>query len=98
MSNSELNGLKSLKSITTDAGARSSLASLDTARPGELRRVARIDPAQAHDLAQHGLIEGATIRVESKAPLGGPVVISLGRARLAIGRDVARGIRVEDVA
>jgi Fe2+ transport system protein FeoA len=49
------------------------------------------DPASpaAAQLAREGLLPGATIEVASRTPLGGPVVVVLGRARLAISADVA---------
>lgn len=45
-------------------------------------------PAAA-ELAREGLLPGSAIIVTSRSPLGGPVVIALGRARLAISADVA---------
>lgn len=45
-------------------------------------------PAAA-ELAREGLLPGSEIIVTSRSPLGGPVVIALGRARLAISADVA---------
>jgi len=72
-------------------------ASLDALGPGNRGRVAWIDPTRQAELVQHGLIEGTVVRLESRAPFGGPVVLGIGRARLAIGRGLARAIRVERI-
>jgi Fe2+ transport system protein FeoA len=45
-------------------------------------------PAAA-ELAREGLLPGSTIVVASRTPLGGPTVIALGRARLAVSADIA---------
>jgi DtxR family Mn-dependent transcriptional regulator len=47
-------------------------------------------------LASLGLLPGAEIRVEEVAPLGGPLLIRLGDARYALGRDVAAKILVQE--
>jgi DtxR family Mn-dependent transcriptional regulator len=47
-------------------------------------------------LASLGLLPGAEIQVEEVAPLGGPVLIRLGEARYALGRDVAANILVRE--
>ncbi len=70
-------------------------ATLDVLGPGDRGRVVSIDPARQVELVQHGLVEGVVVRLESRAPFGGPVVLGIGRARLAIGRELARAIRVE---
>ena len=46
-------------------------------------------------LAAEGLHVGDTLEVETLLPLGGPVVVRLGRARVALARRVAAGIAVE---
>lgn len=48
-------------------------------------------------LAELGLIPGVKVRVCQTQPRG-PLVISLGEARVAIGRGVAQKIIVEDVS
>jgi len=47
-------------------------------------------------LASLGLLPGAEIHVEEVAPLGGPLLIRLGGARYALGRDVAAKILVQE--
>ncbi len=71
----------------------------DTCTLSELRRdtrarVVAVDPAQAPRLAALGLHLGSVLSVEQDAPLGGPRVVRLGTARLALARVVTRGIRV----
>ncbi len=52
-------------------------------------------PAEDVDrLAAEGLHVGDTIEVEGRLPLGGPVIVRLGRARVALSRTVAAGIAV----
>jgi len=43
------------------------------------------------------VLPGAVIKVASRTPLGGPVIVVLGRVRLALSADVARAIGVETV-
>ena len=96
MSNSDPGTLKSPEAVPGRADAAH--ATLDALWPGSQGRVVWIDPALHAELLQHGLIEGAVVRLESRAPFGGPVVLGIGRARLAIGRTLARAIRVERIA
>ena len=96
MSNSDSSTLKSEESA--GGGRNATHVTLDALGPGAQGQVVRIDPALQAELVQHGLIEGAVVRLESRAPFGGPVVVGVGRARLAIGRELARAIRVERIA
>lgn len=45
-------------------------------------------------LASLGLLPGAEVRVEEEAPFGGPLLVEVGGARYALGRDVAAKILV----
>jgi DtxR family Mn-dependent transcriptional regulator len=47
-------------------------------------------------LASLGLLPGAEVRLEEVAPLGGPLLVQVGEARYALGRDVAAKILVQD--
>jgi DtxR family Mn-dependent transcriptional regulator len=47
-------------------------------------------------LASLGLLPGAEVRVEEVAPFGGPLLVQVGEARYALGRDVAAKILVQD--
>jgi Fe2+ transport system protein FeoA len=62
---------------------------------GARSRVVEVPPEDADRLAAEGLHRGDTLVVEVILPLGGPVVVRLGRARVAIARRVAAGILVE---
>jgi Fe2+ transport system protein FeoA len=64
---------------------------LDAGAPG---LVVAVRPADAARLAAEGLHAGERIEVETRLPLGGPVVVRVGRARIAIARAVAAGILV----
>jgi len=62
---------------------------------GGRSRVVTVPPEDADRLAAEGLHRGDALEVEAILPLGGPVVVRLGRARVAIARRVAAGILVE---
>lgn len=49
-------------------------------------------------LASLGLLPQAEVRVEEVAPFGGPLLVRVGGARYALGRDVAGRIRVREDA
>ncbi len=56
-------------------------------------------PARARQaLEQEGVAAGTEMTVERRVGMGGPVIVRLGPARLAIARSVAREIEVETVA
>jgi Fe2+ transport system protein FeoA len=62
---------------------------------GARTRVVAVPGPDADRLAAEGLHRGDTLEVEAILPLGGPVVVRLGRARVAIARQVASRILVE---
>jgi Fe2+ transport system protein FeoA len=68
--------------------------SLASAMPGESRQVVSADEPLAAELAREGILPGTILAVISRTPLGGPLVVEAGRARLAISADVAARIRV----
>jgi len=45
-------------------------------------------------LAREGLGPGATVTVDAHAPFGGPLLVGVGRARLAVARSVAATVEV----
>jgi Fe2+ transport system protein FeoA len=57
--------------------------------------VLRVGAAHASELAAEGLWPGRIVRVTGRAPFGGPVLVLIGRARLAISRSVAADVLVE---
>ena len=46
-------------------------------------------------LAPEGIDVGVELCVERRLALGGPLIVRLGRARLAMARSVAAGVTVE---
>jgi len=58
-------------------------------------RVVSVPPEDVERLAAEGLHRGDTLQVETRLPLGGPVVVRLGRARLALAQRVAAAILVQ---
>jgi Fe2+ transport system protein FeoA len=60
--------------------------------------VATVDPVHADELAREGVLPGAILEVAARTPLGGPVVVALGRVRLALSADVAAAVAGEPVA
>jgi Fe2+ transport system protein FeoA len=73
---------------------------LDSAREGQVVTVAHVnDPGVAAQLLRLGVMTGECIRVLSKTPGDGPIVIQLGDNRhseLAIGRAYAQEIQIQD--
>lgn len=63
--------------------------------PGDDARVVEVHPREGQRLAAEGLAAGDRVVVEARLPLGGPIVVRVGRARLAVARQVAAAIRVE---
>ncbi len=64
-----------------------------TMRPGDRLTVSSIDGPAADELAREGVLPGVEIALVSRAPLGGPFVVDVGGARLAISADVAVQVR-----
>ena len=61
-------------------------------------RVVRYDaqPELANQLMQLGLLPGDCVRVVRTAPLGGPLLVEFAGRSVALGRDVAIVIIVEE--
>ena len=62
--------------------------------PGRRLRVVAVAPEHEPALAQEGLGIGVEISVERRLALGGPLIVRLGRTRLALARTVAGSILV----
>lgn len=69
---------------------------LDTVRRGHSAEVIELPGARLADneLAQRGIRPGARLRVQRKAPLGGPVMVDVQGSLVAIARTLARRIVV----
>lgn len=61
---------------------------------GEVMRIEREESQMLKYLAQLGLVPGASVQVMDRAPLNGPLLISVGDANYAVGRDVAERVMV----
>jgi Fe2+ transport system protein FeoA len=68
---------------------------LASIRPGQTVWVVGTPEEARQSLAQEGVGPGTRLTVERRVGLGGPMIVRLGRARLAIARSVADGILVE---
>lgn len=80
-----------MESAAMDASPPLPLASV---APGWSARVVGVPDRDAARLAAEGLRPGDHLEVEARLPLGGPVIVRLGRARVAVARSVAAGILV----
>ena len=81
----------------TDGMDASPGRSLETVRAGTRVRIEQIveeEAALLRYLASLGLLPKAEVTVEEVAPFGGPLLVRVGEARYAIGRDVAAKILV----
>jgi DtxR family transcriptional regulator, Mn-dependent transcriptional regulator len=72
-----------------------SLADLEIGESGVIGRVSEERAELLHYLASLGLLPETTVTVESVAPFGGPLLVQVGRARYALGQEVARKILVK---
>lgn len=72
---------------TTDPVASS--VPLSRAAVGELRVVSRVVGPARDELEREGLLPGSGVSVIGRTPLGGPVIVQLGRTRLALSMNVA---------
>jgi DtxR family Mn-dependent transcriptional regulator len=76
-------------------GAAERLDRVPAGRRAWIQQIVQEEASLLRYLASLGLLPGAEIRVEEVAPLGGPLLIRLGDARYALGRDVAAKILVQ---
>ena len=59
---------------------------------GATATVRSVGAADAVDLLHEGIRPGSRVRVSTIAPFGGPIVLGVGRARVAVAREVAARI------
>jgi ferrous iron transport protein A len=73
------------------------MTTLDQLRAGQRATVTGLAGGDAlvQRLLEFGLLEGETVEVIGFAPLGDPMEIRLGNARLSLRRQEAAGITVE---
>jgi Fe2+ transport system protein FeoA len=65
---------------------------LSSAPAGRRLTVLGVEGSGRAELEREGVHPGSTLVVVARTPLGGPVVVELGRTRLALSADVARGV------
>ncbi|MBA4066497.1 MAG: iron transporter [Isosphaera sp.] len=72
---------------------------LSDLRPGDRAEVVAVagDPALVQRLYEFGLFEGETVEFVGTAPLGDPVEVRLGNARLTLRKADAAGVTVRPV-
>lgn len=73
------------------------LTGLATGTKAEVTRIEREETEMLRYLAQLGLVPGANVEVVDRAPLNGPLLISVGDANYAVGPDVAERVMVRRV-
>lgn len=56
---------------------------------GEPRVVARVVGPARDELAREGLVPGSRVSLIARTPLGGPVIVQLGRTRIGLSMSVA---------
>jgi len=78
------------------SGAARPLDRVPAGRRAWIQQIVQEEASLLRYLASLGLLPGAEIQVEEVAPLGGPVLIRLGEARYALGRDVAAKVLVQE--
>ena len=61
-----------------------------------IQQIMEEEPSFLRYLASLGLLPGAELCVQEVAPFGGPLLVQVGDARYALGRDVAAKILVRD--
>ncbi len=59
---------------------------------GERRVITEIQGHARAELAREGLLRGSVVLVAARTPLGGPVIVEVGRARVAVASQVADSV------
>jgi DtxR family transcriptional regulator, Mn-dependent transcriptional regulator len=62
-----------------------------------ITRISTETPAALQHLATLGLLPNVEIEIENHAPFDGPVMVRVGRAHYALGRDLAERIWVKEI-
>jgi DtxR family transcriptional regulator, Mn-dependent transcriptional regulator len=80
-----------------DEGQTHSLDELSVGAAGRFVRVSDSDPEMLRYLDEQGVALGERLQVTGRQPFGGPVFVALGDGGrgLALGRELARAMRVE---
>ena len=70
------------------------LTELESQESGCIVNITDENREELHYLATLGLLPGVEVTVEEKAPFGGPIMVRIGRAKYALGREIAGKIWV----
>ena len=80
---------------STDAGP---FLPLSKAPVGWRRVITGIDGPDRSELEREGVLPGSVVVVSARTPLGGPLVVEVGRARLALSARVAAQVQTRPIA
>jgi len=81
-------------SAPSDGGPGDDLVPLSRAAVGCRGVVASVEGPARAELEREGVLPGSLVLVTGRTPLGGPVIVDLGRARLAVSANVAAQVLV----
>jgi Fe2+ transport system protein FeoA len=62
---------------------------------GERRRIAEVGGPARAEMEREGLLPGSVVTVAGRTPLGGPVIVEIGRTRVAVASQVASAVITE---
>jgi Fe2+ transport system protein FeoA len=82
---------------STPPPATAARIALTDARRDEAWRVVAIAADDVDELLAEGLVTGTVVMPETRAPFRGPVIVRVGRARVAVAQAVAGRVLVEPV-
>ena len=78
-----------------DEGATRSLAELRDGERALFTRISDSQPEMLRYLAERGIEPGTALEVRERQPFGGPITVRVAGAEHALGRELARAMRVE---
>ncbi len=83
---------------TPEESKKRKVPSLYSAKSGSCVQVLTVAEPLVDQLARQGLRPGDVVLVKNRAPLGGPILIEVRGAVIALGRGLARRITVKAMA
>jgi Fe2+ transport system protein FeoA len=87
-----------LRNRPPEEGKKRKPANLYAARSGSRVQVVSVAEPAAGQLARQGLRSGDVVMVRNRAPLGGPILVEVRGAVIALGRALARKVTVRAMA
>ncbi len=84
-----------LRNRPSDDAKKRRPANLYSARNGSRVQVLAVADPMVDQLARQGLRSGDVVLVKNRAPLGGPILVEVRGAVIALGRTLARKISVK---